>query len=282
MKSSFLLSLLALSVLFSCRKATDSPTQSTTNPTYNCTCTINKVSWAANATASIQQGQFIITGTQASDGQTITLTADGTAVGNYNILPGKNSSASYKPDTKSGTELYVTGNPGGGYIQITSIDTKNNTITGSFDFYATRASDNDSKNVLSGAFTNVPFTGTIPVTTSSMTANVGGTPWTASSVYGIVNGSTLDIAATKTDGTAIGFTVPSNITTGTYTFSAFGTYTAQYNANSSTFYQGQSGTLTISNATSHTIAGTFNFNSTNVSNSSDAVSVTNGNFSAVY
>jgi len=246
----------------------------------NMTTYIDGKAWSAKAGGVIQFGMMNVTGIQSSDGQTITISLTGTTTGTYMLGPGLNNAAAYKPDSGSNTVAFSTGvDSTTGQVVITSIDSKNKTMSGTFYFTVERATDNKKHTMTSGKFTNIPYTGSLPVTSSTCSATVNGASWTTNSVFISDASGTYIISATKNDGTTIGFSMPDNITTGTYNFAPFGTYTAQYNANTSTFYQAQSGSITIQTKTSTTMTGTFSFNGTNLANTSDMVTVTNGSFS---
>ena len=266
--------------LVSCTKPTNTPL-GTNNASPNISANINGKAWSAKGGASIQFGMIGIVGIQSSDGQTITLSLTGTTTGTYLLGAGLSNAAAYKPDSGNSTDAFTSNvdSTTFGQVIITSIDTKNKTISGTFNFTCERALDQAKRTMTNGKFTNVPYTGSLPTTSNSCSAKVNGTSWTTSSVFIYDVSGNYDIAASKNDGTSIGLVMPDNITVGTYTFVPFGTYTAQYNANSSTFYQAQSGSLVIQTKTSNTMTGTFSFNGTNLANTSDMVTVTSGTFS---
>ncbi len=282
-KKLLVLAFLGSFIIASCSKQDTNPSTSTTTASANCTCLVNGTKWAAVAHGTIMQGMMNVTGIQASDGQTITITMTGTSAGQYSLNGGLNAAA-YKPDSGANTLGFTTGvnAQAVGTVNVTSIDTVKKTMTGTFSFVVERPTDNATKTITSGVFTNVPYSTTLPATSSSLSASVDGVSWVAQSVHLITAGSMVTVDATRNDGSTIGLYLPSNVTPGTYNFTPFGTYIGQYNKNSSTFYQAQSGSVTITTANSKTVAGTFSFMAANAANSSDMVNITNGTFSANY
>jgi len=266
--------------MVSCTKPNNT-TPGNNNTTPNMSANISGKAWSAKGYGSIEFGMINVSGIQSSDGQTITISLTGTAMGTYALGPNLNNAAGYKPDSGANTDAFTSNvdSSTSGQVIITSIDTKNKTISGTYNFTVERALDQAKRTITNGKFTNVPYTGSLPTTTSTLSASINGTAWTTNSVYLFDVSGNYAITASKNDGTSIGLNMPDNITTGTYTFVPFGTYTAQYNANSSTYYQAQSGSIVIQTKTSTTMTGTFSFNGTNLANTSDQVTVTNGTFS---
>jgi len=192
----------------------------------------------------------------------------------------------------STTNVYVSnsGNAGGS-VTISSIDTVNRVVSGSFQFTLTNPADNSTETVAKGVFDYVPYTGgTVGVTPPSgglkdtVEMLVDGNKFFASDVIESDSAGQLLIAGFS--GTQdVGLYFPTGITAGTYNldFTA-GLYIGVYNPDPSTTLLSQSGgTLTIisNNTTTRRISGTFSFTATPVG-SGPTANLTQGYFAANY
>jgi hypothetical protein len=179
----------------------------------------------------------------------------------------------------------------GGSVTISSIDTVNRVISGSFQFTLTNPADNSTETVAKGVFDYISYTsGTLGVTPppgspkDTVEMLVDGNKFFASDVINSDSAGQLLIAGFS--GTQdVGLYFPSNITPGTYNLDfAAGVYIGVYNPDPSTTLLSQTGgTITIisNNTSSRRISGTFSFVATPVSNG-PTVNLTQGYFAANY
>lgn len=128
--------------------------------------TINNVSWAAadsTQTATLSPGQVTISGISA-DGQEISITLNGTVVGQYVLNQTSASLAVYANLDSVGSYAWST-NQGsdtaqaGGTVNVTAINAANRTISGIFSFKVYRNSDGSQKDITAGVFYNIPYVG---------------------------------------------------------------------------------------------------------------------------
>jgi hypothetical protein len=179
-----------------------------------------------------------------------------------------------------------------GTVTIASIDTLQHLVSGSFQFTLVNPSDNSTKSVTSGIFSYVPYSGgsgTVtppPVSTDTLTANVGGNPFNPFQITTEVSTGQLIIAGMTSDGTTMALLMPDMITPGSYGFD-FGTvsYNVIFNPPGVTesLVSQNNGTLTIisHNALTKRIVGTFSFMASSLSTGSP-VTITDGYFSITH
>ncbi len=213
-------------------------------------------------------------------------------VGTYTFNAQSLSYALYTNLLKSNANVYVSNaDSAGGTVTISSIDTVNRVISGSFEFTLTNPADNSTETVAKGVFDYVPYTagvvGVIPAPGQSkdtLEMTVNGNKFFASNVE--ISDSAGQMLIAGFSGTQdVGLFFPSGITTGTYNldFTA-GLYIGVYNPDPSVTLLSQSGgTITIlsNNTTSRRISGTFNFVATPVG-SGPTANLTQGYFAANY
>lgn len=155
----------------------------------------------------------------------------------------------------------------GGTVNITSIDETNKTMSGTFSFKARRSTDNTSRTISEGVFTNIPYITTLPPGNATDTFNVkiDGVAFTPSVVSGINNSMLSSIIVQGTDATGVkGVAVyfPPTITPGIYTIGSLtDPYFGQYNSSMTNFLASNSGTLEIlfHDPATKRIRGKFNF-----------------------
>jgi hypothetical protein len=179
----------------------------------------------------------------------------------------------------------------GGSVTISSIDTVNRVISGSFQFTLTNPADDSTQTVAKGVFDYVPYTSGIAGITpppgspkDTVEMLVDGNKFFASDVINSDSAGQLLIAGFS--GTQdVGLYFPNNITPGTYNLDfAAGVYIGVYNPDPSTTLLSQTGgTITIlsNNTTTRRISGTFSFVATPVTNG-PTVNLTQGYFAANY
>lgn len=174
-----------------------------------------------------------------------------------------------------------------GTISITTIDTVNKTISGSFSFKVYRKSDTTSRSFTNGVFTKVPYTkigGIIPSAgTDSFHVKINDTLFNAFSIVPLNGVGAVSINAADSLGKqSVAITFTDTIKPGNYNFdqlTRFGVYTF----NSSTIYPASMGTGSLqileNNATSKRVRGNFSFVGKNASAPSDSARLTEGYFS---
>lgn len=179
----------------------------------------------------------------------------------------------------------------GGSITISSIDTVNHVMSGSFLLNLVDLSDNSIKTITGGVFNNIPYSGnTVPVTppvnADTLNATVDGSPFIGATVEAAQVGDQLIIAGISSDGTkSIQIIMPFSITPGTYNLDfGTGTYIGVYYPSPTMPLVSQaSGSLTIvsNNTALRRIKGNFNFVASPISSGTPAT-VTEGYFSLNY
>jgi len=190
---------------------------------------INDTSWSAVSTDAIfSNGQINLTGL-SSDGQKIVLNVYSSTEGDYLLRLGATSSGKYYPDSVT-TLAYSSNieNTTGGIINIATLDTVNEVMSGFFNFISARsATSKVYKTVTQGVFNNISYTNTNVTFPFSVKKN--GKLWVPATKVASVSGSTLTIRASNlsTDTTVI-LTMPANImASGTpIILAATGSYTA--------------------------------------------------------
>jgi hypothetical protein len=178
-----------------------------------------------------------------------------------------------------------------GTVTISSIDTVNRLVSGSFQFTLTNPADNTTETVAKGVFDYVPYSpgivGVIPAPGApkdTLGVTIDGSKFFASDVE--VSDSAGQMLVAGFSGTQdIGLFFPSDITAGTYNldFTA-GLYIGVYNPDPSiTLLSQTGGTITIitNNTITRRISGTFAFTATPVG-SGPTASLTQGYFAANY
>lgn len=224
--------------------------------------------WNATTTQAVISGNLIQIVGAKPNGDTFAFLIEGNAAGTYpanaNILaftPAGSEYGYWSVNTANETENT-------GSITITSINTTNNTISGTFA-YKGYWSDTTTTSILpvqftNGVFTNIPFTSTVPVSDDSFYAKVDGTEFVENQIDAAlltdVSGmpDQISVAGTKTNGENIGLNIVSSLAVGTYNFT--GPLGDQVNMRcifGGVLYSADSGTLTIISKTNTRIKGTF-------------------------
>jgi len=116
---------------------------------------------------------------------------------------------------------------------------------------------------------------------TSMSATIGNTFWTASAVFALNSSGIIAIGGDDPDGSAIEIEVPSATVAGTYSVTSSGyNYTVTY-SNKATVNSMTNGTIVITSNANKTISGTFSGTLTNAG-TGFTVPVSNGSFTATY
>jgi len=213
-------------------------------------------------------------------------------VGTYTLGAQSTSYALYANLLNPSANVYVS-NAGaaGGTVTITSIDTINQVVSGSFQFTLTNPADNSTETVAKGVFDYVPYkagiVGVVPppgAPKDTLQVTVDGNKFFASNVE--ISDSAGQMLIAGFSGTQdVGLFFPSGITAGTYNLDFnTGVYIGVYNPNASlTLLSQTGGTITIisNNTTTRRITGNFNFVASPVG-SGPTANLTQGYFAANY
>ena len=307
MRTSFALLVASITVLFvaSCQKEANfdpsfNPSTGGTpsGVTGNFKAKINGVQWTANklVSAARMTGIINITG-MGTDGKTVTMTLTDSGVHRY-ILSDVTLNAGALVDSAETNRISYTSNGGvyptesGGEVNITSINTTNKTISGTFSFKLFRPIDGGKKTVTEGSFTNVTYMTTLPpaATTDTFRVKIDGTSWVPQTIMGSnVAGQLIITASNSTATKTVGFVLPQDITPGTYTLDFWGlTHIGQYNPDNDPMHSkasmGGSSSITVleHNKTTKRIRANFAFKAEELLNANNFANLTEGYFSVKY
>lgn len=138
-------------LLISCEKEKDE-----NGVTTKMTATIDNKSWEAELRVTkLQNDWFIITGTSVL-GEVLTITVRGKSVGTYNFDASEltvSCLATYVPSALSPNTIYTSTS---GKVQLSDVDTENNTISGTFEFTVVH-NLTDIKTIKNGVFNNLKY-----------------------------------------------------------------------------------------------------------------------------
>lgn len=294
-----ILSFLTIIILQSCQKEISYDDNSLSG---NFKAKIDGTQWIANkgTGASRMQGIINITG-YSTDKKYITITLLDSGVHRYTLSDATPNAAAFIDSTQANPFAFTT-NQGtyptqcGGEVNITSIDTTNKKISGTFSFKVFRMIDDAGRNITEGSFTNLSYTTSLPPANATDTFNVkiSGTQWTPTSIVAVKTPAippfpaTIAINATEAaTSKVVSLVFPANITPGTYSFDLLsGTYLGQYSPNNNPIntQTAVSGTLEIlsHNTTNRRIRGNFNFRAEDLLNPLVFTLLTEGYFSVSY
>ena len=286
--------ILVLSVgIYSCQKELTDPNGSTTTPggTGDFRAKINGTQWVATSSGAARvSGLISVSGIGGGKTMAITLTDSGV---HHYILNQTTMGAGAYSDSSSGSNVAFATNGSslsGGSVDITTIDTANKKISGTFRFTVYRAIDSTIRTISEGSFTNISYATTTPpaASTDTFTVKIDGvtfTPFTIQGLHITILGQ-ISISGTDQSGTkSVSVFVPDTVTPGTYPITGFGgTYFGQYNKNATTFLSSDTGTVTIleHNTSSRRIRGSFNFHAAEILLPIDQSQLTVGYFSVIY
>lgn len=292
-KNLLLLAGLILAFANGCKKDDDNKTAggggNNNSSSASMTCEVDSVPWsAATPSAGIINNVSNLTGIGA-DSSTITITIQETVALNQSYDLGMNSGNAGVYNVPGASSAWVShASPNTyGQLTITSMDTLNKKIGGTFSFKAWRATDNTYRTITNGLFSNVTYVTSVSGGGSNtFTIKIDNVTFTPALINGSLASGNIMITASDNQGSkSVGLTVPSTITAGTYPLELFTTYSAQYNPNSSTYTGATSGSLTITshNTSTKLIVGTCNFVSEPFpAGGPPTYNLTNGAFSITY
>lgn len=117
-------------------------------------CKIDGVSWTSLTQVTVlKSGVFNITGTSMS-GQVLNITINGQEIKTYEES-NVGCASIYKPDVTDENQNYIGKS---GNVKLTEVDTKNETISGTFAFELTDVSLANTISITDGKFTDLPYT----------------------------------------------------------------------------------------------------------------------------
>ena len=235
-----------------------------------------------------------ITGISKTGGQ-ISMVLPVFKTGTYTLGAQSLSYALYGNLLTDVTHVYVSNSgTAGGTITITSIDSINHLVSGTFQFTLKNPADNSTKTITKGIFDYISYSGGSGVivnpppgtTFDTLNAVIDGVKFvSADIIHSITNGQLLLAGFSASGIQDLGLLMPPDITPGSYSLDfATGLYIGIYNPTPSvTLISQASGTLTIiSNDTvAKRIKGTFNFTASPTGSGTSAV-ITAGYFSISY
>lgn len=241
----------------------------------------------SSAQAAMANGFITISAVNPQSGEAFNIAVQGTTVGTYDFAV-----MVYMPDMDVEDEGYANINPDGemgetdGMLVITSIDTENQTISGTFEFtgWWPNPDDNiDSIEFTNGSFENVPYTGInvpIPGGDEYFRATIDGQDTDFSAGIGVINaGGIVSISGMDfQSGTTIQLGMNQNILPGSYNLSDDVTDDNVLGIVSQNMesYIATGGTMTIASNENGWIEGTFEFFAENYEG--ETVTVTEGEF----
>ncbi len=157
MKNVYLITIVVI-LITACNK--DSKVNDIINPTASFTCKINGTTWTAITRVTRKESnKFIITGTGSLGNDVLNITTFGTEKKTYTLMPIDGItefSATFTNDTQNTDSLYqaVTGT-----VVITSLDTVNKKISGTFQFRTSKVVNPlIIKEITNGSFNNLTYT----------------------------------------------------------------------------------------------------------------------------
>jgi hypothetical protein len=259
--------------------------------------TIDGKQWNADSLQLIQvdnSGIVAISGLSIT-GQVISMVVPVFKTGTYPLGGLALSYAEYGNLIVDPTKVYSSdGVNASGYITISSIDTVNHLMSGSFEFTLVDLSNNSTKTITKGIFNYVPYSGSyIPPPNGNildtLNATVDGSPFISDTVITNVNnlGQLLIAGIPINTSKSIALLMPANVAPGTYNLDfTTGKYIGIYypNSGSNPLVSLLNGSMTIisNNTLTKRIKGTFSFTATPAQGGGTPVKITNGYFSLNY
>ncbi|MFV8344478.1 DUF6252 family protein [Flavobacterium sp. ZB4P13] len=257
--------------------------------------------------ALVNDSYISITGLRAPNGDFVQITLPSSKVGTYTWksveAAGGVMALAYIPS--NGVEGFVSEPKGSGgasdfpkytdtaSITISSIDTANKKISGTFQFTGAKFTDQtgtsiETKVMTNGSFTNISYTADTPAPLgNSFSAKLDGVAFIPTNTTALNLMDKINISARRGSVETIGLSFPNTIISGTYNLESIGTYIGVYNKNANSdgsgIFGADTGTITI---TSHDkvnkkVSGTFKF-SANSFFSTEKHTITEGTFSVSY
>lgn len=245
----------------------------------------NGSTWTAKETEAIISGNFIQIAAINSKGENFGIMIEGSTAGTYaanvNIV-------SYSPaGTEYGYLAINDNNPteNTGSVIITSINTTNKTISGTFHFKGYWSDVPNTKAPITftnGVFKDIPYI-TQEETADVFTAKVGGANFVAIDILtaeiGIGSDNFITIGAQDVNSNTISISIKTTLGIGSHTITnTVGANVQGYYEDINDEYTAVSGNITITSKTSDRIKGTFEFRT----NGATPFVISQGNFDVEY
>ncbi|HPE57540.1 MAG TPA: DUF6252 family protein [Bacteroidales bacterium] len=247
------------------------------------TATIDGKSWSATQCAcQYTQGIGGILGTAPQD-KSITITILNFKEGTFLLNYTSESAAS----VTDGNVTYTTNSDpqAGGYVIISSINTADSTVSGTFDFVAYSPYAKGFINIKDGTFNNLPFSASLPNTPDQVfTVVIDDELFEPSSIHAMKALGKITISTSNADASkTVGITITESLEPGSYSFSIYGDAIGQYNLGTTVIMSSNSGKLNLTkhDKTNHVLEGTFYFEATEITGTNTA-SLSDGNFVVTY
>ena len=262
--------------------------------TGNFTATINGNAWTADSLqgALINSGVVSISGL-GKTGEQISMILPSFKPGTYNINSLSSGYALYVNLNDSLQNVYLSNTgTGTGTVIISSIDSINKTVTGTFLFVLTNPVGLSTKVISKGVFNSIPYlNGTVPPppsggTTDTLLATIDGTKFEGSQIQINSIGGFITIAGISSDGNRnLDLIMPSTLTPGAHTFNDNAVIKGAFTPGIAgpTRVSDSVGTLTIlsNDMVAGRIIGTFSFTANSVTDSTVS-QITKGYFAVKY
>ena len=225
--------------------------------------------WNSTMAQAVVSSNFISIGATRADGSTFSILINATGPGTY---PANTNIVAYTPATSEYGYWSINlanDSEDTGSVTITSVNTTNNTVSGTFNFKGYWSDDTVTSIIpvqfTNGVFTNIPF---IPNTATGDTffAKVDGVEFLDTLLTGATVGDGpdewLNVVAVNASLDDITIAFKKSIGPGTYTITNSTTDDVSCflsPASGGDDFDGTSGTLTITSLTTDRVKGTFNF-----------------------
>jgi hypothetical protein len=258
---------------------------------------------ASTTQAIVNSGYVAITGRKSS-GEFFQITIPGARTGTYVINPSSPSSnfaLAYSSgngvvpymavDDENGAFANFSNYTDTAEIIISSIDTANKRIVGTFKFTGVKFADNTGTAIETKVFTNgvfnLPYTSDVVAPTgNSFSAKINGSAYVPTSITGVKTNGFVSVIGRRGNIENIGLVVPENAVAGSvHNFTALSSDArGQYILNNTAdgIYGGEGSVTIIShNVNTKRIKGTFSFVATSMLNAS-SFNITDGTFDITY
>ena len=246
--------------------------------------------FVASATqAVLTDGQLVILGSRTTQGDIFSIVIENASVGTF---PANQNLISYQLQDDDYAFLGVNfenASENTGSITITSINTTNNTVSGTFSFkgyWTDTVNPLAPKNFTNGIFQNIPLSGNIGTpSTDTFFAKADGVEFVEDQIDVTEVASSgfpdaISIAASKSNGDVISLSIDTNTPAGTYQMTGLLSTTdvvrGKYLVNGS-LHGAVLGSITITSVTATRMVGTFSFTAENIGQTSTH-QITEGSF----
>jgi len=249
---------------------------------------------ASGVTANIENETILMSAIRENEGDTLTFIILGDEEGIYQIDPqGGIFDAQVAYESPGNPISYTAGaSTGSSVITVTTIDTAAQTLSGTFIVQLREFVADDEIAFINGVFENIPYISDIGggvENVGSISASVDGTvvnfPTVLSSPNPLLDA--IVFSGLDADGQSMSFSLPSDVTPGTYQLDPTqlprATYAPFFDLNNPVNYLSLSGTVTISshNMNTNEIVGTFSFEAGIIGQAAEH-SISDGSFDITY